>query len=282
MNQPKKEIHVLDSIRLPYSNKVGYGWLSEHFLEAVKRTNEALWAKGRRCAMEGQVVSLILKPGSLQASIAEPKKGIYHVTISVDVFSPEIWQNYTEQCSSSDTNSFNYLKQGLFPPGMLKLFTQASANLFPTEYTATCRGTKETEHSFNEEEECEHISAVFHVLSGFLDSNPFLLFSLRGKSKHEFLQSLDVARDTLKQEALQQALRKQTGDSPEEFWSYARPAGLMQTPKRPATDAALILRYGKFPFQVRAAMTNAFFTTAYQAASDAALALLNSMKPDEN
>ena len=82
------------------------------------------------------------------------------------------------------------LLSGEMPQNIEEAFTTAKVNLFPLS-----KGDLKTECSCPDwSNPCKHIAAVYYLLGEQFDSDPFLLFRLRGKSKGEIIAMLRARR----------------------------------------------------------------------------------------
>ncbi len=78
------------------------------------------------------------------------------------------------------------------PEYLARVFKNAGLSLFPAKYndlTTTCSCPDYSNP-------CKHIAAVVYLMAEAFDQDPFLLFTLRGIDKEEFLRKIGYKRQT--------------------------------------------------------------------------------------
>ena len=82
------------------------------------------------------------------------------------------------------------LLAGQMPQAIDEVFVEAGVSLFPKQ-----RADLKTRCSCPDwGDPCKHVAATHYVLGEAFDRDPFLLFELRGRTKHEVLSALRSAR----------------------------------------------------------------------------------------
>ncbi|MBK5113114.1 MAG: SWIM zinc finger family protein [Candidatus Heimdallarchaeota archaeon] len=166
--------------------KFGNKWWSKKWLESLEFfVNDKRIVQGRFYAREGQIRSLVIDRGSIQAKVQGTKIKPYSVTIKLQVLTDEAWQDILEQMAKN-AMLFSKLLIDKFPEDLEKIFSQFNYPLFPENTndlltSCTCADWANP---------CKHTAAVFYILSDFIEYDPFNLLFIRGKSRIEIREIL--------------------------------------------------------------------------------------------
>ena len=147
--------------------------------------------RGATYVRNGSVVDLVIKPRAIEALVAGSET--YTVTISITSLAKQDWAKIKKECSA-EIESLLDLLAGRFSDGVMQRLTRQDAGLFPSpreiEMKCSC-----PDYSYC----CKHLAAVMYGIGSRLDSQPELLFLLRGVD-HQELVSAAVADGNLERE----------------------------------------------------------------------------------
>ena len=148
--------------------------------------------RGKSYARKGQVTDLVInaKKGVL-AKVQGSRVRPYKVSITLTPYSKE-QKGLLAQKLTSKPIYIAQLLSGEMPENLVRLFKTAGLSLFPGKYndlTTTCSCPDYSNP-------CKHIAAVFYLMAEAFDQDPFLLFTLRGVDKEEFLKKIGYKRQT--------------------------------------------------------------------------------------
>jgi len=147
----------------------GKGWCTH--LESFSDYSSRL-QRGRTYARNGSVLHLAILPGSMEALVSG--SSLYEVCIRVEPLAPALWQAIKEKCAGQ-VGSMLELLQGQFSSQVMKIVTDRLCGLFPqpSEIRLGCDCPDGARM-------CKHVAAVLYGVGSRLDSQPELLFRLRG------------------------------------------------------------------------------------------------------
>jgi uncharacterized Zn finger protein len=147
--------------------------------------------RGATYVRNGSVVDLVIGKGSVQAIVAGSET--YKVNVSITPLSKPTWNKIKKDCSAS-IDSLIDLLGGRLSDGVMKRLTEKRDGCFPTpkEIKMQCSCP---DYSYC----CKHIAAVMYGIGNRLDSQPELLFQLRGVD-HLELVSHAVSKENLQRE----------------------------------------------------------------------------------
>jgi len=188
--------------------------------------------RGRSYARSGQVVSLDIKQGRIEAEVQGSRPIPYEVEITVKTLPQKSWAGVAERVSKQAAFASKLLG-GTMPNEMEEVFRGAGVSLFPERYNdlktdCTCPDSSNP---------CKHIAAVFYLLGEEFDRDPFLIFKMRGMSRDEFLALLGEGAAAVEVEATEPLPA-----DPAVFWKLGdMPEGVAGEP------APAARRLGKFP-----------------------------------
>lgn len=216
-------------------------------------------SRGRAYARRGQVLSLDVTPGLVSARVQGSRRVPYRADISVKRLSDAQWERAIAALAEQALFAAQLLA-GEMPPEIERVFGEAGVSLFPDvdDFLMYCSCPDDIVP-------CKHLAAVYYLLSEELDRDPFLLFTLRGRTRDEVLQALQAHRAASGSPAQAAGLlAAQAGEPPspsqtpadvlEGFWQrgdtiQAVPISLAPPP----VETALLKRLGSPPFSKRPA-----------------------------
>jgi uncharacterized Zn finger protein len=144
--------------------------------------------RGRTYARNGSVVDLQIEAGNIRAIVGGSE--VYEVRVSIETLPKPIWTRVKRDCSQG-IDSLIDLLQGRFDEGVMKRLTQPKNGLFPQpqeiDLKCSCPDWAVL---------CKHVAGVLYCVARRLDTDPQLLFTLRGVD-HTELISHAVAAENL-------------------------------------------------------------------------------------
>jgi len=147
--------------------------------------------RGAAYVRNGSVVDLVIKPKKIDAIVAGSKP--YTVKIDITALDSKRWKLIRSECSES-IDSLLDLLSGKLSDGVMKRLTDQKTGLFPSpkEIRMSCSCPDYSSC-------CKHLAAVMYGIGSRLDSQPELLFLLRGVD-HQELVSQAIAAGNLDRE----------------------------------------------------------------------------------
>ncbi len=147
--------------------------------------------RGATYVRNGSVVDLVIHPKKIDAIVAGSTP--YTVNITISELPPQRWKSIRSECSES-IDSLLDLLSGKLSDGVMKRLTDQKTGLFPSpkEIRMSCSCPDYSSC-------CKHLAAVMYAVGARLDTNPELLFLLRGVD-HQELVSQAMAAGNLDRE----------------------------------------------------------------------------------
>jgi len=132
--------------------------------------------RGRRYANAGKVLSLELTDGRAVAKVEGKSNPFYKVAI---IFPPLKEAEKVYDMIERDLPLLAQIAAGELPESFLRKLKQEGINLIPAQWremkrTCTCPDY------LNYRDTCKHIAALYYIIAREIDSNPQVLFRLRG------------------------------------------------------------------------------------------------------
>jgi uncharacterized Zn finger protein len=144
--------------------------------------------RGRSYVRSGAVVDLRLAAGEITAKVQGSE--LYNIRIAVTKLPPARWKTF-KQLSLGKVGSLLSLMQGRLPDELLEQLTDPETGLFPRKKEMKLDCDCPDYSSL-----CKHLAAVLYGVGNRLDSQPELLFTLRGVDHSELLsQAAGAAAD---------------------------------------------------------------------------------------
>ncbi len=164
----------------------GATWWGKRWVKVTEASDVgARLSRGRTYARQGQILSLEILKGRVEARVQGSRTTAYKITITVKVFSESEWQEVARALGGQAIFSARLLA-GELPEETESLLHKAGLSLFPEpgitlDHSCSCPDWSNP---------CKHIAAILYLLAEELDRDPFLLFRLRGMEREEFLDLL--------------------------------------------------------------------------------------------
>ncbi|MEU8246238.1 SWIM zinc finger family protein [Nonomuraea sp. NPDC048916] len=179
-----KPIKVEGGIRArTQRGSIGSTWWSRRFIDILERLcDKGRLSRGRAYARKGQVLSIDLSPGLVDASVQGSRPRPYKVTIRIEAYGEERWTAIEEAIAAQAVHRAKLLA-GEMPAEIEEVFAALGVDLFPRDLDMDCSCP---DWGFP----CKHLSAVLYLLAESFDDDPFLVLAWRGRSRERLLGSL--------------------------------------------------------------------------------------------
>ncbi len=156
----------------------GKGWCDhlESFSDYANRL-----PRGRTYVRNGSVCHLDIEPGKIRAMVSGSR--LYNVEIAIKTLDPAAWKRIKATCSG-EIGSMLELLRGELSDRVMEIVSHRETGLFPlpSEITLQCDCPDWAVM-------CKHVSAVLYGIGNRLDTEPELLFLLRGQDPAELIAS---------------------------------------------------------------------------------------------
>lgn len=161
------------------------GWLARRWMANLSRlgpSHAARLARGRTFARGGRARGLWFAPGLANAEVVDTEP--FQVSIRVRVFGEDEWDRVTDVLEKRLVHIAELL-EGRLTADLLDALNAAGTSLVPTleDIDGDCDCADYLMP-------CAHAAAVHDVLADALDGDPFLLFTLRGRTRHQLTGAL--------------------------------------------------------------------------------------------
>lgn len=159
-------------------------WWSRRWLQTMQAVGAVKKiSRGRACAKEGHVLSCDFTPGRVAARVQGSQQLPWEVRFMVDAFDELQWKRVLDVLSRRPVHAARLLA-GEMPADLEGVFEEAGLSVLPH------RGVAATCTCPSEEASCKHVAAVCYVVADALEEDPFLLFTLRGRTRVQVLGAL--------------------------------------------------------------------------------------------
>ena len=221
----------------------GQSWWARRWIATLESFDiGSRLVRGRSYARSGQVISIQIEAGIVQARVQGSRATPYKVTIRTTMLSSDEWQVAAETLASQ-TYYAAKLIGGEMPDSIEEAFADAGLSLFPKSLKEISTDCSCPDWS----NPCKHIAAVYYLLGEEFDRDPFLIFKLRGSTREAIVSKIVgvSAANGLEEAPEPEPLNADvTG-----FWQI--PADFTETggfAAVPPVHAALPKRLGSLPF----------------------------------
>jgi uncharacterized Zn finger protein len=170
--------------------EIGESWWARRFIELLESFGVgSRLERGRDYARGGQVTELEVEPGIVLAKVQGSRFTPYRVRIRAETLSEHQWRR-AERAMAAQALSLAKLLAGEMPHDIEELFAACRLTLLPASYgelkaSCTCP---------DEENPCKHLAAAYYVLAERFEEDPFLIFTWRGRTREELMESLRARR----------------------------------------------------------------------------------------
>lgn len=154
----------------------GSQWWAKRWISVLESFNiGARLSRGRSYARAGQVISIDIEEGSIEAKVQGTRKTPYKISISVKTLNKSEWEKIAHLLSGQVLFAAK-LMNGEMPEEIEEVFIQAGLSLFPSKQKDLTTNCSCPDWS----NPCKHIAAVYYIIGEEFDRDPFLIFKLRG------------------------------------------------------------------------------------------------------
>jgi uncharacterized Zn finger protein len=230
------------------SGKFGENWWAKRWLQVLEMYGLGTrLQRGRSYARQGQVLSIDIRPGEVMAKVQGSRPTPYKVYIILPSLQESQWERVLDAISQQAIFAAQLLS-GEMPQEIEQAFTSANVPLFPlkgSEIITSCNCPDDANP-------CKHIAAVYYLLGEKFDTDPFFLFTLRGRTREQIMEGLRKRRA---QAAAVEGVIEEAEDAPEpvptladqiaEFWGGN--IDFAVTFEEPEIEAAVLRRLGTAP-----------------------------------
>lgn len=261
---------------------IGETWWSKRWVSVLESFDMgARLTRGKSYARKGQVISIDVQPGVVQARVQGSFAQPYDVSIKLVPLSPQEWEKAIAAMTSKAVFSARLLS-GEMPQNIEDLFSDCGISLFPKKGADLLTDCSCPDWS----NPCKHIAAVYYLLAEQFDRDPFLIFRLRGKSKEDIVEALrsfrsagakeESERSRSSPDSVSVSLIEDKTRPLEEcldcFWQKGKELDLLViNPRSPPVENAVLKILGESPILVGRANLAFFLKKAYVIAGHAAL-----------
>ena len=226
----------------------GSSWWGKRWIATLEGFDiGARLGRGRSYARRGQVLSINIDQGTVDAEVQGSRSWPYQVHIKVKTLKKKDWRKLAPVLAKRAIFSAKLLA-GQMPEDVEDAFNEAGLSLFPSRGSdlntdCTCPDWSNP---------CKHVAAVYYLLGEEFDRDPFLIFKLRGIEREELtglLESQLRSAPPTEQEEEPDLPPEPLPEDPEAFWGQTGGEyDLGEEVFIPAISAALPSRLGNFPF----------------------------------
>lgn len=260
---------------------IGETWWSRRWIEVLESFDiGARLNRGRSYARQGQVVRVTIQPGEVAALVQGSRSKPYAVTIRLKPLSDKDWSRVTEAMAARAIFAARLLA-GEMPQNIEEAFSAVRRPLMPASSRELVTECSCPDWS----NPCKHIAAVYYILAERFDDDPFMIFTLRGRTKDQIIENLRAKRATSEPETKTSTVANQGAAVPpaqeqpapplesslETFWQAGPQLETFVTHRpAPDVDQATLKRLGSAPFDTDGQLVGEFLERAYAAATSAA------------
>lgn len=166
-------------------SKHGATWWSGRFLRSLERLGMTTrLRRGHKLFEQGRVVDFDVEPGGVRSIVNDGEE--FHCEIYFEPLSNMEWSESFDRLAFQDLSAAALLTTGRMPPQIEEFFLPSGRKLLPhgaDDLELTCDCPDRTVP-------CKHLAATAYMLAEKLDSDPWLLFLLRGRSAKEVEEAL--------------------------------------------------------------------------------------------
>ncbi|MDZ4755121.1 MAG: hypothetical protein SGJ11_11595 [Phycisphaerae bacterium] len=242
-------------------------WPASAWLQRIDGRIEALLrAEAIDYAKAGQVASLVVMPGLVEAVVQGRAARPYRTRIEVQTLAPSEWDRVVAIMAAEAIWSAKLLS-GELPVGVEVLFRSLGRTLVPERddeisFSCTCTAVVDALNP-NPGGPCKHVMTAWAMVMERLETDPLLSFTLRGLDGQRLLERLQEAR-AIATRGVSKAhstppLAESTPSLPpverclQDFWKPGRRMlEVDESPDEEHVPHALLRRLGPTPFQAGA------------------------------
>ena len=244
-------------------------WWGQRFIAALEAfTDPARLGRGRSYASGGRILEYSLANGTVKARVRGSinpyfgvyKEPIYQTSITIKPISSADWKKAIQQIASR-ADLVTKLLMNEMPDTIEDAFSRLGLHLLPhseSDFVTDCSCPDWANP-------CKHIAGLYYLLASALDSDPFLMFELRGLSREalhtelvktplgKVLVSALKSEDLPEVEPVESYHTRPTREpgavvtSHKEFWTGAKRLPPLTATSPVSVSALLIKKQGDYP-----------------------------------
>lgn len=192
MEKRKKQGHAVSPVSIEGRTIVKTFW-GKSWCQNLERYSDYAnrLPRGRSYVRNGSVVDLQIQPGAIEAHVSGSE--LYKVTLKIDPVAKTKWKAICSDCAGG-IDSLVELLQGRLSKGVMERICRQDQGLFPTpkEIHLDCSCPDWADM-------CKHVAAVLYGIGTRFDTQPELLFRLRGVDETELIVNAGQATPLAKQ-----------------------------------------------------------------------------------
>ncbi len=188
---PSRPIEVEGGIKAKTQRGTfGSSWWAKRWIEVLETFG---WGnrltRGRNYARKGQVVSINIGVGSVQAQVQGTRPTPYKVNMQVATLTDAQWEQVIDAMAQQAIFAAKLLA-GEMPQDIEAAFEHVGVPLFPQKRRdiATSCSCPDSANP------CKHIAAVYYLMGEQFDEDPFMMFQMRGRSREQIIEALRSRR----------------------------------------------------------------------------------------
>ena len=226
----------------------GASWWAKRWVQALENFSlGSRLARGRSYARRGQVVSIDVGPGAVEASVQGSRKWPYRVSIAVATLRDPDLRRLQAALAERPVFAASLLA-GRMPENIEDAFADVGLSLFPSQMSDLVTDCSCPDFA----NPCKHTAAVYLLLGEEFDRDPFLMFRMRGIERDELLGP-DVRKSVEASVWMAPTLAPEPLPAdPDAFWGQPEwednDDDLTGSARVPDEPAALPRQLGRFPF----------------------------------
>jgi uncharacterized Zn finger protein len=175
-------------------SKFSRTWWGKRFIAALEAfTDSARLGRGRSYASGGKIKEYHITQGKITAKVRGSinayfgvyKEPLYNTTIEIKPISASDWSKAIAHIASK-ASFVSKLLMNEIPDKIEEAFAELNLDLLPHSHQDFQTSCSCPDYS----NPCKHIAGVYYLVASQLDSNPFLLFELRGLSREKLASEL--------------------------------------------------------------------------------------------
>lgn len=168
----------------------GSSWWAQRWIGVLEQFG---WGnrlqRGRTYARKGQVISITIQSGLVQAKVQGSRPTPYAVTLKIAPLTDAQWEQAITVMAEQAIFAAKLLA-GEMPQNIEDAFQSAGVSLLP-QRSADIHASCSCPDFANP---CKHIAAVYYLLGEQFDADPFLIFQMRGRSRDQVMEALRAYR----------------------------------------------------------------------------------------
>ena len=165
-------------------------WWGKRWLDVLKSYGlDSRMQRGRSYARSGQVLNVDIEPGIVSARVQGSRPTPYKVSIGLPILKANEWERVLDAIAEQAIFSAQLLN-GEMPQEIEQAFNRADVPLFPKAQKDLVTDCSCPDYS----NPCKHIAAVYYLLGEQFDIDPFLIFTLRGRTREQIIEALRARR----------------------------------------------------------------------------------------